>query len=166
MSDYVTKNEIIKKVLDYVNSKRNKGRPSDKKITSSDVTFIVESTLVCLINQLKQEQCIQIRGLGTFAVELRKQKKGHCFSTGKTVVIPERKVIVFNPSPNLYQPVENNVVCSDDFRCNLPFKGESKLPDKKNPYLIHNICKGFYKCHSAKSWEKEIDLIKEGDALL
>lgn len=166
MGDYVAKNEIIKKVLDYVNSKRNKGRPSDEKITSSDVRFIVENTFICLINLLKQEQNIQIRGLGTFSIELRKQKKGHNFKTGEMMEIPEKKVIVFNPSPNLYQPVENNVVCSDDFRCNLPFKGESKLPDKKNPYLSHNICKGFYKCHSPKSWEKEIDLIKEGDALL
>ena len=111
---YITKYEIQKKIINLVNTTINENKPLKQKLKPNDIRYIIEQTLICIENQLKQKKPIQIRGFGTFYFRISKGKKAHDFKTGNTITLPEKEIICFNPSPELYESVINVVPCTNE----------------------------------------------------
>ena len=66
----------------------------------------VEAILTAIKDGLERGEAIEIRGFGTFRVRHRKSRKGQNPNTGQTVVIPPRRVPVFQPSKLLSDRVD------------------------------------------------------------
>lgn len=162
---YITKNDIQKKIVNLVNTTINENKPLKQRLKPNDISYIVEQTLICIENQLKQKKPIQIRGFGTFYFRISKEKKAHDFKTGNTITLPEKEIICFNPSPELYESVINVVPCTNENMCNLDEKEIITFKDKNNKYLVHKICKNYYQCHCSLN-SSEIDLIKKGGTVI
>ena len=75
-----------------------------KKITSS----ILEDIFQILLNNIKIEKKVKISKFGTFTLRRKKQRLGRNPKTKETKVISERNVILFKPSKELKNYINNN----------------------------------------------------------
>lgn len=80
-------------------TKKDIGLMVSKKLVfkEKDGIYVVNRILEGIKEILKEEGRIEIRGLGSFAVVQRKDRKGRVIKTGKLVNIPSYKTIVFTP---------------------------------------------------------------------
>ena len=79
----MTKKEIVLKIAE------------DTKLKQTDVKKIVQRFLDSVIDSLFKGETIELRNFGVFKVKTRKPRVGRNPKTGKTVPIPERKVVTF-----------------------------------------------------------------------
>jgi len=79
----MTKKEIVLKIAE------------DTKLKQTDVKKIVQRFLDSVIEALFKGETIELRNFGVFKVKTRKPRVGRNPKTGKTVPIPERKVVTF-----------------------------------------------------------------------
>ena len=75
-----------------------------KKITSS----ILEDIFHILLNNITIEKKVKISKFGTFILRKKKQRLGRNPKTKETKVISERNVILFKPSKELKNYINNN----------------------------------------------------------
>lgn len=61
----------------------------------SNLHFILGKLSECLVKSLEKDGSVQINGLGTFSIAIRKAKKGRNPRTGESLDIPEKKVVHF-----------------------------------------------------------------------
>lgn len=62
------------------------------KKPAHEVDDILESFFSEVVTALTSGEDVSLRGFGTFTTKTMKKKKGHDFSTGKTIDIPQRRV--------------------------------------------------------------------------
>ncbi|MDI6785654.1 MAG: HU family DNA-binding protein [bacterium] len=67
------------------------------QISNKDSKKIVNVIIDTIKECLKKNSRIEIRGLGSFEVRSRTQRKGRIIATGEQITIPPRKVPVFVP---------------------------------------------------------------------
>ena len=75
-----------------------------KKITLS----ILEDIFHILLNNIVNEKRVKISKFGTFILRKKKQRLGRNPKTKETKVISERNVILFKPSKELKNYINNN----------------------------------------------------------
>ena len=92
----LTKKEIINSIYMQIGF--------SKKITSS----ILEDIFQILLNNIKIEKKVKISKFGTFTLRRKKQRLGRNPKTKETKVISERNVILFKPSKELKDYINNN----------------------------------------------------------
>ena len=92
----LTKKEIINSIYMQIGF--------SKKITSS----ILEDIFQILLNNIKIEKKVKISKFGTFTLRRKKQRLGRNPKTKETKVISERNVILFKPSKELKNYINNN----------------------------------------------------------
>ena len=91
----MNKNELI---AEY-SSKNNVGK--------SDATKAVESLFEIITNTLKAGGDVKIAGFGTFKVANTKAKTGRNPRTGEKVAVPEKKVISWKMSKDMFKKINN-----------------------------------------------------------
>ena len=96
MRTNLTKKEIINSIYMQIGF--------SKKITSS----ILEDIFQILLNNIKIEKKVKISKFGTFTLRRKKQRLGRNPKTKETKVISERNVILFKPSKELKNYINNN----------------------------------------------------------
>lgn len=89
----MTKLDLIKKVAEQTGNE--KGLVSD----------VVEATVSTIMKSMVSGKNIYIRGFGTFAVVIRKQKKGRIISKGIPVLIPAQRQPKFKPCKEFIKKV-------------------------------------------------------------
>lgn len=72
-----------------------------KNMRSSDAMAMVDTVVDTMKDAVANGDRIEIRGFGTFQQRVRATKTGYNPSTGKTMVLPANKTILFKPSREL-----------------------------------------------------------------
>ncbi|MCD6170077.1 MAG: integration host factor subunit beta [Candidatus Latescibacteria bacterium] len=75
-------------------------------ISKTETAAIVNGFLTCIVEALKQNKHIEIRGFGTFKVVKRASRVARNIKTGQQIRLPERYLPVFKPSKQLRSLVE------------------------------------------------------------
>jgi len=75
-------------------------------ISKPETAAIVNGFLTCIVEALKQNKHIEIRGFGTFKVVKRASRVARNIKTGQEIRLPERYLPVFKPSKQLKSLVE------------------------------------------------------------
>jgi len=104
----MTKREIAIKVA--AQMKANKKQTTKKvkaKLTQNQVGEVIQRTLDCLCEAIKEGETIELRNFGVFEVKVRKSRIGRNPKQNPTqdIVIPERCVVKFRPGCHLKQIV-------------------------------------------------------------
>lgn len=74
-------------------------------LSKSDVLAIVDAFTDIVIDTVKKEDIVQIKGFGTFYSSLRKERQGRNPKTGEPVIIPSSFSLKFKSS----KMVKNNI---------------------------------------------------------
>ena len=72
--------------------------PSNSEITllgHKDCELCVRTILNSMVSALSKGNRIEVRGFGTFAVNIRPERQGRNPKTGESVFVPEKKVLHF-----------------------------------------------------------------------
>ena len=77
-------------------------------ILKKDVKKIIEIITLEIINALTQNQAVELRGFGRFKVVTRKARIGKNPKNSMSIQIPEKKVMRFKMSKNLYFRLNQN----------------------------------------------------------
>ena len=67
-------------------------------LTKVETEAVMEGIITTIISALKENDRIELRGFGTFAVKKRDPRKARNPGTGEVVYLPERYVPTFKPS--------------------------------------------------------------------
>ena len=70
-------------------------------LTKSDIMAVVNNFIDAIIEGLKKNEHIELRGFGSFDVKKRAQRVARNPKSGEQVIVPEREVPVFKPSKDL-----------------------------------------------------------------
>ena len=71
------------------------------KVPRREVEAIVNTVFDSMVDALKNEQRIEIRGFGSFAVKVREPREGRNPKTGKKVEVPRRRAPYFTVGKEL-----------------------------------------------------------------
>ncbi len=77
-------------------------------LTRHDVRIVIESLFSVIKDQVTQGDYVTIRGFGTFFQKVRKPRVGRDIHRNRPVVIPERRVPAFRPSPRFVDQVNTS----------------------------------------------------------
>jgi integration host factor subunit beta len=91
----MTKNELIKKIAEQY-----------KRYSQKDIALVVQTILDSLIDAMKKDQRIEIRGFGTFTIRERKPRISRNPKSGAQVDLGERKVPFFKTGKDLRLKVD------------------------------------------------------------
>ena len=72
-----------------------------KNMRTSDATVVLDTVVNEMINAIANDDRIEIRGFGSFQSRTRAPKNGYNPTTGKTMILPGGKNILFKPSRDL-----------------------------------------------------------------
>lgn len=78
---------------------------SASKMTKKDVGVVLDATLKCVSDALKEDDKVTLVGFGTFQVKSRAARDGRNPKTGAVLKIPAKKVPVFTPGKGLKDSV-------------------------------------------------------------
>ncbi|MFZ5515969.1 MAG: HU family DNA-binding protein [Candidatus Zhuqueibacterota bacterium] len=84
-------------------------------LTKVETAAVVDGMFATLSYALQKGETIDIRGFGRFKVVHRKQRKGRNPKTGEEVIIPARKMPVFQCSKDLRGQVNEPFEKDDQF---------------------------------------------------
>jgi integration host factor subunit beta len=91
----MTRSELIASLAD-----------KNRHITHSDVELIVKNILDEMARHLSRGDRIEIRGFGSFELNRRPPRVGRNPKTGKTVLVPEKRVPHFKAGKELRERVD------------------------------------------------------------
>ncbi len=86
----MTKNELIKKITEQF-------KPYSRK----DIALVVQTVLDSMIDALKKNERIEIRGFGTLTIRKRKPRMGRNPKSGAPVTLGDRRVAFFKTGKEL-----------------------------------------------------------------
>jgi len=72
-----------------------------KNMRNSDATIVLDTVIDKMKTALENDDRIEIRGFGSFQIRKRSTKNGYNPTTGKTMILPAGKNILFKPSRDL-----------------------------------------------------------------
>ncbi len=78
-------------------------------LNKEESSKMVNAVLGILIEALSKGERIAIPGLGVFNIRERKARKGRNPRTGKEIVIPAKKVVVFSVAKSLKNEINNSL---------------------------------------------------------
>ncbi|HIA28997.1 MAG TPA: integration host factor subunit beta [Candidatus Marinimicrobia bacterium] len=67
-------------------------------LTKVETEAVLDGVMTTIIDSLKRNERVELRGFGTFGVKRRDPRKARNPGTGETVYLPERCVPTFKPS--------------------------------------------------------------------
>ena len=76
------------------------------RLSKDDATIAIESTFEVMKAYLERGEPVKITGFGSFVIRSKRPRRGRNPQTGAEIVIPERKVLTFKPSPIMRKTVE------------------------------------------------------------
>lgn len=79
----MTKREMVVKIAE------------ETGVKQLDVKAVVQKTFDTITDALARGETIELRNFGVFKIKTRKERVGRNPKTGTSVVIPERRVVVF-----------------------------------------------------------------------
>jgi integration host factor subunit alpha len=85
----MTKADIVERIYEKVG------------FSKKEATDVVESIFEIIKLHLEQGEKVKISGFGNFVVNVKRSRKGRNPQTGQEIVISERRVLTFKPSPVL-----------------------------------------------------------------
>ena len=94
----MTRSELIVRLLERLSGENDKNASvvraemQDQSFDSKDADICVRAILNCMSSSLVAGKRIEIRGFGSFAVNLRPARVGRNPKTGDAVSVPEKKV--------------------------------------------------------------------------
>ncbi len=71
-----------------------------------DIEMATRHILDYLTEAMQQDERIEIRGFGSFALHIRPEKQGRNPKTGEMVLVPEKRVPHFKPGKELREQVD------------------------------------------------------------
>ncbi len=77
-------------------------------LTRRDGEVIVETLFDAIIEALKSDDKVEVRGFGSFRSRQRKPRTGRNPKTGASVAVPAKRVPFFKPSKELRDLVNSN----------------------------------------------------------
>lgn len=86
----MTKSELIERISQRV-----------PRVPKRDVEAIVQTIFESMLDALRREQRIEIRGFGSFAVKTRQARDGRNPKTGQKVQVPRRRIPYFTVGKEL-----------------------------------------------------------------
>jgi integration host factor subunit beta len=86
----MTKSELIERISQKV-----------PRVPKRDVEAIVQTIFESMLDALRRDQRIEIRGFGSFAVKTRQAREGRNPKTGQRVHVPRRRTPYFNVGKEL-----------------------------------------------------------------
>ncbi len=92
----MTKNDLIKKTHEKF-----------KNYSQKDIVLAVQAILDALVDALKKNERIEIRGFGTFTIRERKPRVGRNPKSGAEVFLGDRRVPFFKTGKDLRLKVDN-----------------------------------------------------------
>jgi integration host factor beta subunit len=92
----MTRNDLIKKIQEIW-----------KVYPQKDIAYTIKIIFDSMIEALKREERIEIRGFGNFTIRERKSRKGRNPKSGAEVKLGERKVPFFKTGKELRLMVNN-----------------------------------------------------------
>ena len=84
------KSELVKRLLN-----------KNPHLIHKDVEVITSKVFEKMIDTLENEGRVEIRGLGSLSVRIRKSKNGRNPRTGESVYVPEKKAPIFKSGKGL-----------------------------------------------------------------
>jgi integration host factor subunit beta len=93
--DNITKSELIAKLAERY-----------PQLAARDAEFAVKTVLDAMSDTLARGQRIEIRGFGTFSLNIRPARTGRNPKSGEKVVVPEKRVPHFKPGKELRELVD------------------------------------------------------------
>ena len=96
----MTKAELVEKVTELGD------------LTRRDSDVIVEAIFTAMVNALRQDDKIEIRGFGSFRTRQRKPRIGRNPKSGEQVHVPAKRVPFFKPSKELRDKVNQLTAAS------------------------------------------------------
>ena len=109
---FMTKKEIVRIISEEIG------------LTQMQTKEIVQKTFDAIVNVLASEGRIELRNFGVFEVKQRAQRQARNPKTGESVIVPERKVVVFKPG----KVMDSRVNMSDDEK---RFSESGFMPDAR-----------------------------------
>ncbi len=85
----MTKADIVERIYEKVG------------FSKKEATDVVESIFEIIKLHLEQGEKVKISGFGNFVVNAKRSRKGRNPQTGQEIIISERRVLTFKPSPVL-----------------------------------------------------------------
>lgn len=79
-----------------------------KSIDLATIERILNASNLEIMNALAEGERIDQRGFGAFFLKTQKEKKARVITRGESIIIPERKVPCFKPSPDFKAAVRAN----------------------------------------------------------
>jgi len=77
-------------------------------LSRADAVAALEAILIAIEEALLRGDEVTLRGLGRFHLKYRKSRKGQNIRARKTIIIPPRIVISFQPSKSLQKKVQSD----------------------------------------------------------
>ena len=97
MRKIMIKSSLIKKLL--------KNNPH---LIQKDIEIIVDTVLENIGETLSSNGRVEIRGFGTFSVRHRNARNGRNPKTGEKVAVPEKKVISWKMSKEMFKKINDD----------------------------------------------------------
>ncbi len=94
--DNITKSELIVKLAERY-----------PQLAARDAEFAVKTVLDAMSATLARGQRIEIRGFGTFSLNVRPARTGRNPRSGEKVTVPEKRVPHFKPGKDLRELVDH-----------------------------------------------------------
>lgn len=101
----MTKSELIARLAGNYN-----------QLVAKDAEFAVKTILDAMAQALANGQRIEIRGFGSFALNVRPPRIGRNPKSGDTVMVQEKRVPHFKPGKELRERVDASAVRSENVR--------------------------------------------------
>lgn len=79
-------------------------------LTKVETEAVMNGVMSTIIESLKRNERVELRGFGTFGVKHRMPKKARNPGTGETIQLPERFVPTFKPSKNMRSEVNKSLI--------------------------------------------------------
>lgn len=93
----MTKSELIESLFE----------KSSDTLSKKDAELIVNIIFKEMAKALKEGDKIEIRGLGSFKVIIRRSRIGRNPKSGEKVSVPEKKAVFFKPGKELKERADN-----------------------------------------------------------
>ena len=83
-------------------------------VSKKHAEVIVNTVFSSIIDALRGEDKIELRGFGSFRVRRRRPRQGRNPKTGDQVAVPEKRIPYFKPGKELKDLINLNVSTTDD----------------------------------------------------
>ena len=96
----MTKSELIARLVEY-----------PPQLSAKDTNYVVKVALDTLASALASGRRVEIRGFGSFSLNLRPARVGRNPKSGEKILVPEKRSTHFKPGKELRKRVNVKISC-------------------------------------------------------